>query len=229
MLAENYELVRVLKRTDKKQIKILRHKKLGKELVYRQFEGNGSAYEKLLHIHHQNLPSIYQVYHATPHTMVLEEYISGVTIYEVLQSGLYVENGVRKVIGALCDALGCLQEHSIIHRDIKPENVMVDNSGVVKLIDFDAARLYKPYQSEDTSLMGTAGYVPPELGVAQSDTRTDIYALGVLMNVMLTGEHPSQKLYKGRLAIQIGRCIHTNPKKRYADARELKRSLRIKD
>ena len=86
------------------------------------------------------------------------------------------------------------------------------------LIDFDAARLHKPEAAADTQILGTTGFAAPEqYGLSQSDTRTDIYSLGVLMNVMLTGQHPSQTLAEGRLGRVIGRCTQVNPEKRYRD------------
>lgn len=226
-LQKQYTVVKVMKNTSEKQIRVLRHNTMGKNLVYRQFAGEPEVYNKLLGLTHPNLPRIYQVWRHEQQTALLEEWIDGVTVFDVLESGLYVEDGVRHVASALCDALMCLQQNDIIHRDIKPENVMVDAEGTVKLIDFDAARIYKPWQSEDTTVMGTMGYVAPEqLGVKQTDFRTDIYALGVLMNVMLTGKHPAVALYRGRLAKQIARCTHINPSKRYANAQELKNALR---
>ncbi len=225
-LQEQYTMVKVIKNSGEKQIHVLRHNTMGQNLVFRQFAGEPDVYNRLLRLTHPNLPRIYQVWRRGRQTALLEEWIDGVTVFEVLESGLYVEDGARRVTSALCDALACLQQNGIIHRDIKPENVMVNAQGTVKLIDFDAARIYKPWQSEDTAVMGTMGYVAPEqLGVTQTDFRTDIYALGVLMNVMLTGKHPSVELYRGRLAKHIAKCTHINPHKRYADALELKHAL----
>ena len=225
-LQEQYQLVRLIKDTEDKQIKVLRHTELGKDILYRRFRGDVAVYSQLVYLSHPNLPRVFQASQSGDVAVVLEEFIDGVSIFEVLESGLYVEEGVRKVVSGLCNALTCLHSRSIIHRDIKPENVIVDNSGTVKLIDYDAAKIYKPHQSEDTKVQGTMGYAAPEqLGVSQSDRRADIYAVGILMNVMLTGHHPSQGVYKGKLARQIKKCTNIEPGKRYASAEELKRSL----
>lgn len=157
---------------------------------------------------------------------MLEEYIDGQTISEYLSDDLYTLSGVKSVISSLCDALDFLHSNKIIHKDIKPENVMIDKNGVVKLIDFDSARIYKPYRSEDTKMLGTHGYAAPEqYGLNQTDERTDIYALGVLMNVMLTGEPPERKLYNGKLKNVIIKCTQTIPDKRFQNVNELKKSL----
>lgn len=65
------------------------------------------------------------------------------------------------------------------------------------MIDFNTSRQVSGVK-HDTVIMGTVGYASPEqLGIAQSDARTDIYAAGVLLNVMITGKHPSQQLAGG--------------------------------
>ena len=84
------------------------------------------------------------------------------------------------------------------------------------LIDFDAARVYKSTGQGDTQILGTTGFAAPEqYGLSQSDGRADIYAVGVLLNIMLTGEHPSRKLAGGRMGRIVQKCTMVNPNKRY--------------
>lgn len=228
ILKEQYSVVKVYKKTDEKSIILLRHNELKKEIICRKFIGDCSAYKILRGISYKNIPAVYEVQQSGDEVIVLEEFVNGVTVADILSDGLYDELGVKHIVKSLCDALTVIHSYGIVHRDIKPENVMIVNAdkGGVKLIDFDAARLFKNGQSKDTKIMGTAGYAAPEqLGLAQSDERTDIFALGVLMNVMLTGEHPSKKLYKGRMTKIIEKCIQLDPQKRYATAAELKKSL----
>lgn len=109
-----------------------------------------------------------------------------------------------------------LHANGFVHRDIKPENIMITNNGTVKLIDFNASRIYDKNKSSDTISLGTIGYASPEqLGINQSDARTNIYALGVLLNVMLTGEHPSKRLAKSRAGKIVLKCTQINPNKRF--------------
>lgn len=226
ILKEQYSVVKVYKNTNEKSIVLLRHNELKKDIICRKCKGNGEVYRILNGISFANLPQVYAVSQDNDQITVLEEFISGATVADILANGLYNERGVRKVVKSLCDALTVLHNNGIVHRDIKPENIMLTDNGTVKLIDFDAARLFKNGQSKDTQIIGTAGYAAPEqLGLAQSDERTDIFAVGVLMNVMLTGEHPSKKLYKGKLTKIIEKCIQLDPKKRYNSADELKKSL----
>ena len=133
--------------------------------------------------------------------LVLEEYIEGPLLSDRLETVKGDAAKVRQLGAALCDAMGCLHSRGIIHRDIKPENVILQaGSGTLKLIDLTAARVRHPALpgSADTVCLGTAPYAAPEqFGVAQTDERTDIYAAGVLLNILMTGQHPSQALCRG--------------------------------
>lgn len=102
---------------------------------------------------------------------------------------------------------------------------MLSNDRNVKLIDFDASRIMSD-KSCDTAVMGTVGYAAPEqLGLSQSEPRTDIYSLGILLNVMLTGTHPTEKLAKGYLGHIVRKCIDVNLNKRYKNAKKLYEAL----
>lgn len=226
VLKEQYQFVRVLKRNEKTEICVFRHKTLGKQIIKRTMQSSGEVYSVLKNFSHPNIANIYDVIKTDTVIIVLEEFIDGQTIADYLQESLYVPSGVKKIASALCDALDFLHSHKIIHKDIKPENVMIDNNGNVKLIDYDAARIYKPYRQKDTLAIGTIGYAAPEqYGINQTDERTDIYALGVLMNVMLTGKPPEIKLYNGKLKKVIVKCTQTIPDNRYKNVKELKRNL----
>jgi serine/threonine protein kinase len=225
-LEEQYGLVRVCGSGSWGEVSQLRHKIHGHDIIKRVYRDTDSVYEFLHTLSHPNIPIVYEVVSDSDKVTILEEYIDGITISDVLESGLYKESGVITIVSALCDALSILHENRIVHRDIKPENIMIDKSGAVKLIDYNAAKIHKPHRSQDTHTLGTAGYAAPEqFGIAQSDGRADIYALGILMNVMLTGEHPSRTFYQGRLAIIIEKCTQIDPNKRYQNVTELKQDL----
>ncbi|MBP3330346.1 MAG: serine/threonine protein kinase [Clostridia bacterium] len=222
IIAEQFSFVKALKKDSDKSTVVMRHKTLLTEITVIDFCGDSSVYDVLQKISHPNLPRILSVQKSTDKCRVIEEYINGFTVAEILSGGLYTEKGVRKIIKELCSALDVLHSKNIIHRDIKPENIMIDSEGNVKLIDFDASRIYKNYKSRDTAFIGTAGFAAPEqFGFNQTDPRSDIFATGILMNVMLTGEHPSKKLYKGKLTKIIQKCINLDPNQRFANVREL--------
>lgn len=216
-----YSLVSVL--SDKNECKVLKlkNKENNKLIVVRSFPKVISAYEDLYAINCANLPLVYDVINLDDGQIVLEEFIEGVTIAEVMESGKYRYMGTRKVLRSICNALTVLHERNIVHRDIKPENIMIAKDCRVVLIDFNAARKIST-ASKDTVVMGTVGYASPEqLGVTQSDARTDIYALGVLLNVMITGKHPSEKLAKGKAGRIVRKCTNINPDERYQTAEKL--------
>ncbi len=103
----------------------------------------------------------------------------------------------REVLAALCDAVIELHEglpHPLVHRDLKPSNVIVDpGRGRVVIIDLGIAREHHEGAQTDTAHFGTRGYAPPEqFGFGQTDARTDVYALGMLLRFCLTGREPAQ-------------------------------------
>ncbi len=224
-LFDAYSLVSVL--SDKNECKVLKlkNKENNKHIIVRSFPKVLSAYEELYSINCANLPLVYDVINLDDGQIVLEEFIEGVTIADVMESGKYRYIGTRKVLRSICNALTVLHERNIVHRDVKPENVIIAKDGRVVLIDLNAARKVSS-ASKDTVIMGTVGYASPEqLGVTQSDARADIYALGVLLNVMITGKHPSEKLAKGKAGRIVRKCTSVNPDERYQTAERLANML----
>ena len=220
-----YSLVAVLSQKNCCKVLRLRNKKSEKDLVLRSFPHPLPAYEKLQNIRCVNLPEIYDVLEMDDGQIVLEEYIDGITVAQVMEIDKYRATGARKVLLGVCDALTVLHDRGIIHRDVKPENVMIETSGRVVLIDFNASRT-ESSASKDTVIMGTVGYAAPEqLGLSQTDARTDLYAAGVLYNVMLTGQHPSVTIAPGKAGRIVRKCTAVNPDERYQTAAELRSAL----
>lgn len=224
-LFKSYRLVSALSDKNGCRVLRLRNKNEQKDLVLRSFEEKTAAYELLCGISCKNLPLIYDVINLEDGQIVLEEFIEGLTVSQVMECGKYTYFGAKKVIRAVLSALTVLHKKGLVHRDIKPENIMIDGSGRVVLIDFNAARKISAAK-KDTVIMGTVGYASPEqLGLAQSDERTDLYAVGVLLNVMLTGKHPSECYAKGRAGKIVKRCTALNPDERYQSAERLSKTL----
>lgn len=224
-LLETYRLVCVL--ADKNDCKVLRlrHKQLNRDLVIRSFPKAVTAYEILCDIRTQNLPEIYDAATLADGQIVLEEFISGMTVADVMKSGNYRYRGAKRVLASVCNALDILHQNGIVHRDVKPENIIISDDGRVVLIDFNISRQMS-YSKKDTVIMGTVGYASPEqLGVTGSDARTDIYAIGVLLNVMLTGKHPSETLARGRSGKIVKKCTDISPDNRYQTAKKLIEAL----
>jgi serine/threonine protein kinase len=220
-----FTVVKTLKDSPRSKVWLISHKDTRKPFIFRQFAGDGNVYRQLLTISCPNLPQVMEVAEKDGTALVLEEYIQGETVAKLLQGALFTPREVRQIIGQLCSGLWILHSMGAVHRDIKPENVILRETGAV-LIDFDASRIYKEAQENDTKVLGTTGYAAPEqYGIAQTDGRADIYSLGVLMNVMLTGKHPATVLAGGRMGHIILRCTMMNPDKRFQTIRHLMDAL----
>ena len=225
ILSQEYDTLKLLKQSERSRVSVIRHRRSGTRYVFRQFEGSSEVYQKLLTISCPNLPQIYEVMERDGKTTVLEEYIQGDTLSYLLAGDLLMVSEAKRVMMQLCSALWVLHSMGAVHRDIKPENVIIRGSETV-LIDFDAARIFKNESENDTRILGTTGYAAPEqYGISQSDERADIYALGVLLIIMLTGKHPSKELAAGRMGRMIQKCTMMNPKKRYKSVLYLMESL----
>ena len=224
-IKEGFAIVEVLSTKNNCEVLRLRHRETGKDLVLRSYPQQINAYEFLVKIRCINLPEIYESVVLDDGHIVLEEFISGLTVAQFMKTERYHKKGARTVMASLCHAMEVLHSRGIVHRDIKPENVMISDEGRVVLIDFNASRQTKEC-SRDTVIMGTVGYVSPEqLGVSQTDARTDIYAAGVLYNVMLTGQHPSVSIVSGKAGRIVRKCTAINPDERYQTAYALYTAL----
>ena len=163
------------------------------------------------------LPKIYSVEISDGKTVVCEEYIDGKL---PVCSGLSAKEA-ENIMVQLCSALEAIHKLGIVHRDVKPSNILLCSDGNIKLIDFEAARIFKDDSENDTCYLGTRGYAPPEqYGFAQTDFRADIYAAGQTMKALF-GELSEKPQYKRIIA----RCTELDPDKRYKNAAELKSAV----
>ena len=211
----------VLKETPRGSVRRVRHKTSHRNYICRSFPGSDLVYRKLLGVKCEHLPRIYEAAGDGERVLVLEEFILGDTLTTLLQAGPLSVKETRNIALQVCEALYTLHSLGLVHRDIKPDNVLVLGS-TAYLIDFNASREMGPDKVKDTQILGTRGYAPPEqYGISQTDEHADIYAMGVLMNEMLTGQHPSQTLAKGRWGRIISKCTMIQPDKRYSSVREL--------
>lgn len=216
-----YDTLRVLKQSPRGTVSVVRHKKSGTRYVFRRYSGSGEVYRRLLPVLCPHLPQIMEAAEQDGQTAVLEEYVQGDTLAELLMGARLTEREARQVTMQLCQALHVLHSMGAVHRDVKPENVILRGSDAV-LIDFDAARIYKVASESDTQVLGTTGFAAPEqYGIFQSDERADIFSLGVLLNIMLTGKHPSREMAAGKMGRIVRKCTMTAPEQCYQSARAL--------
>lgn len=159
---------------------------------------------------------------------VIEEYIDKPRLDDYLKTQQLTSSQIHDLIIQLLDILDVLhrQKPPIIHRDIKPENLFYDGKKLI-LADFDIARNLSKSASRDTQVLGSVGYAAPEqFGFSQSGPASDLYAVGVLMNVLYTGKLPSVKLYQGPERKIIEKATHINAQERYQSAGDFKTALR---
>lgn len=177
-----------------------------------------------------HIPQIYECISDGDKLIIIEEYLTGKNLEEWMQEGRrFATEDAMQIIFELCLALKPLHDAAppLICRDLKAENVMLTAEGKVKLIDFNIARRYQPGKKRDTVLMGTEGFAAPEqFGFSQTDARTDIYALGVLLNYLILGKLPAEELAKGAPGKIITRCTSINPDDRYQSVDELLEDMR---
>ena len=220
-----YETVKTIKNSERGCVSLLQNKQNGTRFIFRHYQGSGEVYRKLLSVSCPNLPKIMEAAEQDGMVAVLEEYIQGDSLAFLLAGACLTPAEARKITLQLCNALWVLHSMGAVHRDIKPENVIVRGSEAI-LIDFDASRIFKNGTNQDTQILGTTGYAAPEqYGITQTDERADIYSLGVLLNIMLTGKHPSKELASGKLGRIVQKCTMVNPKKRYKSVLYLMEAL----
>lgn len=177
------------------------------------------VYEEIASIRHAGIVNVTDIFLYQGFLYVIEEYLEWELLSDVIAGRKLSKRCIFSIGKQVFDTLVALHDHHIIHRDIKPENIMIDAAGHVKLIDFDIARFYTEEKGSDTAAKGSRGYAPPEqFGFGQTDSRTDIYALGVTLNELAVGELPENKMCGGKLGIVVKRCTQFDPKRRYQSA-----------
>lgn len=183
---------------------------------------DASVYRFLMAHPISNMPNIYNVFESSNSLIIIEEYIKGHTILDILNKGVLEPTKAVYITRRICYILMELHnlETPIIHRDIKPSNVIINEDGEVYLLDMNVAKWYKENEIEDTKLLGTQYYAAPEqlgYGFFASSEKSDIYALGILLNVMITGKLPKEQKADGEVWNVIEKCIFLDPKDRYSD------------
>lgn len=169
------------------------------------------------------VPKIESYWQDGDELVVIEELIQGETLEQILTDrgdSLTFEERIR-ILTEVCDGLAFLHsaDPPIIHRDLKASNIMLTDDGLVKIIDYDAAKLYVKGQTRDTQLIGTQGIAAPEqYGFAASDVRTDIYALGKLLERLLPGNADAARI--------VSRATRIDPKRRYSSAAQIREPIR---
>jgi serine/threonine protein kinase len=130
------------------------------------------------------------------------EYVEGSDLRRLLtERGTLSVKETLATLTAVLDALSVAHRAHLVHRDVKPENILIARDGTLKLADFGLARAVSEVTATTTgTVLGTVAYLAPEvITTGASDTRTDVYAIGILAYEMLTGTPP----HTGTTPIQV--------------------------
>ena len=150
---------------------------------------------------HPNIVNVFDQGQEGAVTFIVMEYLPGITLRELLHDfGALTPAQTVDIVRAVLQGLDAAHSAGIVHRDLKPENVLLADDGRIKIADFGLARASTHNTATSQALLGTIAYLSPELiSRGEADLRSDIYALGIMMFEMLTGQQP----YQGDQAVTI--------------------------
>lgn len=197
----------------------------------------------LASLNHRHIPKVYDYFQFAGKYYLSMEFIDGEDLAQKLeaQKGPLPEDQVLEWGEQIATVLFYLHKHDppIVFRDVKPSNIMLCDQGV-KLIDFGIARHFDQAKKGDTMRIGSPGYAPPEQYAAQTDPRSDIYALGVTLHHALTGRDPTatqtpflvpparnlNPALKESTAAMLARATQLDPADRYQNILEMKNDIK---
>ncbi|HEY7668644.1 MAG TPA: serine/threonine-protein kinase [Actinomycetota bacterium] len=190
---------------------------------------------------HPGIVGVYDVGEEGGRVFIVMEFVAGSTFTELVRLAPLPPASVARIGAAIADALAHAHERGVVHRDVSPGNLMLTSAGDAKLLDLGIARAAQGSAGgpASTSVRGTPAYVAPEQARGgPTDQRADLYALGVVLTELLTGDPPAASGGWGierprvvaaageRFAAVLDRCRAFDPGERYARAQGLSTDLR---
>jgi eukaryotic-like serine/threonine-protein kinase len=200
---------------------------------------------------HPNIVTVYDFGEDAGVLFLAMEFLDGKSLQDLVekQTIMPVET-IIPMFEQVCSALDHAHTHNIVHRDIKPANIMILNSGLVKVTDFGIAKIMSMGMTQAGQILGTPNYMSPEQVKGRKvDGRSDIFALGVILYELVTGEKPfggqniTTVIYKiinenpippreldatihAGLSFVISKALAKSPEERFQTCRELSESLK---
>lgn len=173
-------------------VKILKDEYLANEEFRRRFKNESKAIAVLSH---PNIVKVFNVSYGDRLQYIVMEHVEGITLKEYIEQQGRL--GIKETVHFTIQILRALQhahDKGIVHRDIKPQNILLLSNGNIKVTDFGIARFsYSDTKTMTDSAIGSVHYISPEQARGDStDSRADIYSVGVVMYEMLTGQLPFQ-------------------------------------
>lgn len=180
-----------------------------------------SVYSYLSSNREKHIPAVYSyAKDDNGNLIVIEEFVQGDSFDAIINDRSMNDNDKLRFFLDLLEGLSFLHSapQPIIHRDLKPSNIMVSNMGEIKILDYDAAKTYKPDSNDDTTHLGTVGVAAPEqYGFMQSDPRSDVYAVGKMLKTAFPNN--------SKIQVIADKATSFDPNNRYSNASELSDAL----
>lgn len=248
-LSDRFEVISCIRHSDECSVYMLKEKRIRRQVLLKissdpviiQTLENEKRILDTIHEDSRShlastFPKALYLAHFQDTVYYIRTYINGKTLEDLCESNLekpgLLEDQALDYVIHLTELLYFLHSLTppVIHRDIKPQNVIVDNDGNCHFIDMGISRFFDHSMSHDTLVMGTKQMAPPEqFGFRQTDKRSDIYSLGVLMYYCITGEYTVSEEGLKKLREPTRRIIQKatmfDPDQRYGDAREMMQEL----
>jgi serine/threonine-protein kinase len=181
-----------------------------KQVYLNRFYREAKAAGKL---NHTNIVTIYDVDEdkETGTPFIVMEFLEGTTLQDIVNDGILLPvNDVKSIIMQIADALNYAHKQGVVHRDVKSANIILVEGMRCKIMDFGIARLSTSDLTKSGQFIGTPNYMSPEQidGKAIVDGRSDLFALGVIFYLLLTGERP----FSGDSFTSISyKIVHVDP------------------
>ncbi len=231
-LSAEYEILSCLKSGESSSAYIIYDRACGRKAVLKT--GSAELMENeartLAQLSCKGVPQVYRCFESGGRSCLIRQYIQGENLREYVEkNGGFSERKAVRICAEVCGILSVLhgRKPPVVHRDIKSDNIIITPEDEVCLIDFGTAREFDVSSSRDTQVMGTPAVAPPEqFGYSQTDERSDVYAVGVLLHELVTG---SSKLAEGKVSRGLERiikkCTAFSPEERYENACAVKKAL----